>query len=139
MAVALLAACSDKDPLGEGPDNGIGNPGENIGDGYVAVNINLPVQIVTAAPRSANDDFDDGTANEYKVENGALLLFKGANETSAVFDGAYELDVTSWVDGSDNDNITASRITAVKVEVGTINNGEKLYGLVMLNYRNVMN
>ena len=50
MAVALLAACSDKDPLGEGPDNGIGNPGENIGDGYVAVQINLPTNVVSAAP-----------------------------------------------------------------------------------------
>lgn len=138
MAAALLAACSDKDPLGDGPDNGAGNPGENIGDGYVAVNINLPVQLVTSAPRSGNDIFDDGTANEYKVENGALLLFKGASEDLAEFAGAYSLALDNWVNDADGDNITSAHRTTVKISVGELPDNHNLYGLVMLNYTNVM-
>lgn len=136
MAAALLASCSDKDVIADAPDGG-SNSGEFIGDGYVAVNINLPVQLVTAAPRAANDDFNDGTANEYKIEDGALLLFSGATESAATFIGAYELNLDNWVMDDDNDNITSSHLTAVKVEVGEISGN--LYGLVMLNYKNVMN
>ncbi len=142
MAVALLAACSDKDPLGEGPDNGIGNPGENIGDGYVAVQINLPTNVVSAAPRAANDNFDDGTPNEYRVSNGALLLFTAAptdKEGDAVFKAAYDLNLESyWISKPDDvDNITTSNLVAVQV-TNPAQSGEKLYGLVMVNYRNVV-
>lgn len=141
MAVALLAACSDKDPLGEGPDNGIGNPGENIGDGYVAVQINLPTNVVSAAPRAANDNFDDGTPNEYRVSNGALLLFTAAptdKEGEAVFKAAYDLNLESyWISKPDQtDNITTSNLVAVQV-TNPAQSGEKLYGLVMVNFRNV--
>ncbi|MEZ3465399.1 fimbria major subunit [Muribaculum intestinale] len=142
MAVALLAACSDKDPLGEGPDNGIGNPGENIGDGYVAVQINLPTNVVSAAPRATNDNFDDGTPNEYRVSNGALLLFTAAptdKEGDAVFKAAYDLNLESyWISKPDQtDNITTSNLVAVQV-TNPAQTGEKLYGLVMVNYRNVV-
>lgn len=142
MAVALLAACSDKDPLGEGPDNGIGNPGENIGDGYVAVQINLPTNVVSAAPRATNDNFDDGTPNEYRVSNGALLLFTAAptdKEGDAVFKAAYDLNLESyWISKPDEtDNITTSNLVAVQV-TNPAQTGEKLYGLVMVNYRNVV-
>ena len=141
MAVALLAACSDKDPLGEGPDNGIGNPGENIGDGYVAVQINLPTNVVSAAPRATNDNFDDGTPNEYRVSNGALLLFTAAStdkEGDAVFKAAYDLNLESyWISKPDqSDNITTSNLVAVQV-TNPAQTGEKLYGLVMVNFRNV--
>lgn len=141
MAVALLAACSDKDPLGEGPDNGIGNPGENIGDGYVAVQINLPTNVVSAAPRATNDNFDDGTPNEYRVSNGALLLFTAAptdKEGEAVFKAAYDLNLESyWISKPDqSDNITTSNLVAVQV-TNPAQTGEKLYGLVMVNFRNV--
>lgn len=141
MAVALLAACSDKDPLGEGPDNGIGNPGENIGDGYVAVQINLPTNVVSAAPRATNDNFDDGTPNEYRVSNGALLLFTAAptvKEGEAVFKAAYDLNLESyWISKPDqSDNITTSNLVAVQV-TNPAQTGEKLYGLVMVNFLNV--
>lgn len=141
MAAALLAACSDKDPLGDGPDNGAGNPGENIGDGYVAVQINLPTNVVSAAPRAANDEFDDGTPNEYRVSNGALLLFTAgatAKEGDAVFKAAYDLNLESyWISKPDDtDNITTSNLVAVQI-TNPAQTGEKLYGLVMVNYRNV--
>ena len=82
MAAALLAACSDKDVVADGPDTGTITVPEG-GDGFVAVRINLPTQPV-ATPRAVNDDsngnvnFDDGTPNEYAVKNGALLLFTGS-------------------------------------------------------------
>ncbi|WP_295728759.1 fimbria major subunit [uncultured Muribaculum sp.] len=138
MAAALLAACSDKDVIADGPADG-GNQGETmIGDGYVAVRINLPTQVV-AAPRAGNDDFDDGIAAEYKVKNGALLLFTGTgtSEATAEFSSAYNLPLDKWVQDDDNDNITASHLTAVKVEVGDLT-GKTLYGLVMINYDNVI-
>ena len=109
MAVALLAACSDKDPLGEGPDNGIGNPGENIGDGYVAVQINLPTNVVSAAPRATNDNFDDGLASEYAVTSAHLVLFNSDKEDEAVVSGVFTFkDLKPWNEYATIENVTTS-------------------------------
>lgn len=136
MAAALLAACSDKDVIADGPDTGTTTVPEG-GDGFVAVRINLPTQPV-ATPRAINDNFDDGTANEYAVNNGALLLFTGADEKTAVFKSAYNLNLDPWVSAPDKvDNITTSSLVSVKI-TNPATASDKIYGLVVLNYTNVM-
>lgn len=141
MAAALLAACSDKDVVADGPDTGTITVPEG-GDGFVAVRINLPTQPV-ATPRAVNDDsngsvnFDDGTPNEYAVKNGALLLFTGTEEKTAVFKSIYALNLDPWYDDADKDNITTSSLVSVKI-LNPAGSGDKIYGLVALNYTGVM-
>lgn len=132
MATFLFAACSDSEQL-DGTQTAVTT--ERLADGYVALQINLPT---TPGSRAANDQFDDGTANEYKVENGALLLFAGDNEKTATFKTAYDLSLQDyWISAPDKiDNITTSKLVAVKITNPAANN-EKLYGLVMINYTGV--
>lgn len=130
LAAGMMVSCSnDQEP--------VQNPvaPEATGDGYLAVTIKLPSQ---AGTRAANDNFDDGTANEYEVKNAALLLFTGNNgeaESAAQFKAAYRLDLPGSVGDVDNDNITTSYLTAVQVEKYVSDN---LYGLVLVNYDGVV-
>ncbi len=128
LAAGMFAACSSDEPT-PGPGNEAMQ-----GDGYVAVTINLPT--TPASSRAANDDFNDGDAKEYQVNSGALLLFAGADEQSAVFKAAYPLSLPTPEPDVDNDNITTSYLTAVKV--AKVETSENLYGLVMLNYTGVI-
>lgn len=137
MAAALLASCSDKDVIADAPDGGTSSVPTN-GDGYVAVRINLPTQPAATTPRAVNDDFNDGTPNEYRVSNGALLLFAGTTEKGATFKSAYSLNLDPWISTPDQtDNITTSSLVSVKVN-NPAEASEKIYGLVVLNYTGVL-
>lgn len=84
FAALTLGACSSDDVVDNG-QGGIVPAGEK---GYVSVAVNLPTQ-----PSSrANDNFDDGTTQEYNVEDATLFVFEGTSEDAAVFTGAYDLD-----------------------------------------------
>ena len=74
----ILVGCSDD--LGDGPGNEVLS-----GDkGYVKIAINLPTTSGQVT-RSENDDFYDGSANEYKVNSVNLILFSGLSESKATF------------------------------------------------------
>ena len=88
----MLGSCSSSDDLNGGGNNTGFN--EN-GDGFVAVAINLPT--TKSTPSRVNDDFKDGTADEYEVKNAKLLLFNGTDEASATFVQAYPLTLGSGV------------------------------------------
>lgn len=133
MATFLFAACSDSEQL-DGTQTATTT--ERLASGYLAVQINLPTE---PSSRADNDKFDDGTANEYAVNSGALLLFSGANEKTATFKAAYDLSLQDyWISAPDktDDNITTSNLVAVQVS-NPAEATEKLYGLVMLNYTGV--
>lgn len=136
LAAALMSASSSDDVTsgGKKPSGGGFN-----GDGYIAVKVNLPTTS-SSAFRAANDNYDDGTANEYKVDNAALLLFKGTNESDATFQGMYDLDLegNQPEDPAKDNNITTTYNKAVKVENISIAAGETLYGLVVVNYNDIM-
>lgn len=138
MAGLLFAGCADNDAV-------VGNdpkPGEVRPEGYVALNINLPT---APSSRAINDDFSDGTYDEYAVRDYALLIFEDG-ETSAA---KGELNApllcvktfTTWgdpkVDDVDNDNITTSKTAVTTISNHTPN--RQLYALAVLNYGNVMN
>ena len=125
-----LAACSDD--LENGPDGG-GLSGEK---GYVKVAINLPTTSgfsTRADDGLGNDDFADGTANEYKVNKVYLLLFQGASEELATYQGGYDLGM-SWNDanaGTATDNVTSrsQKIHEVTAPKGT----GQVYALAIVN------
>ncbi len=131
----MLASCSNEE-LDGGMSGGDGGHGGFKGDGYVSVSINLPTQPIS---RAANDSFDDGTPNEYAVTDGVLLLFRGDTEAGAMFHSAYDLgSLTGNNEGDATDNITTTFSKTVKVQDINIATNEHLYGLVMLNYKNVV-
>ncbi len=133
----LLGACSSDKDVAEN-----GTPGwDGEGDGYISLSINLPT--TPAATRAANDNYDDGLANEYKVKDAALLLFAGADEANATCISAQQLTLPFDKEDDDTpetpgDNLTYSYQTVATVS-GNMAATDYLFALVCLNYKNVMN
>lgn len=134
MAGLLLVGCADKDVIAEGGSS----QGEAIGDGYLALNINLPT---TPSTRAVNDDYDDGTPNEYRVNDCALLLFAGNEDNigDAKLISVQEINLPFVGDNKDSevDNITTIYQAAATVSNYSANDGD-LFALVFLNYKRVM-
>ena len=108
MIAAGLAMTGCSDELEGGGGTGGTLDGET---GYVKVAINLPTTsgfTTRADDGLKNDQFDDGTADEYKVNDVYLLIFQGENEGSAVFRSAYDMNL-SWNDANtpEDDNVTS--------------------------------
>lgn len=125
LAALMLGACSNEfDEAGKKSEGVL--PGEK---GYISMAINLPTQPSTRA----NDDFDDGLAAEYKVNDATLLIFNGTDEATATFSGAYDLG--SMTPTTVGGNITASyNITEQITKPGSGN----VYALVIINKGNVL-
>lgn len=123
LTTLMLGACSSEDGLNLGGGNSVAQ-GEK---GYISFSLNLPT--VKSTANRANDDFDDGVAAEYNVEDATLLLFSGANEGEATFAGAYDLgEMTGGT--SDGDNITTTYQIAQKVTKPV---GANVYAMVVIN------
>lgn len=126
LAGLMLGSCSSSDDLNGGGNNTGFN--EN-GDGFVAVAINLPT--TKSTPSRVNDDFKDGTADEYAVKNAKLLLFNGTDEASATFVQAYPLTLSSGVAGDADKQITTHYEQTVKISSSGLT--KNIYALVVLN------
>lgn len=123
LTTLMLGACSSEDGLNLGGGNSVAQ-GEK---GYISFSLNLPT--VKSTANRANDDFDDGAATEYNVEDATLLLFSGANEDEATFAGAYDLgEMTGGT--SDGDNITTTYQIAQEVTKPV---GANVYAMVVIN------
>lgn len=123
LTTLMLGACSSEDGLNLGGGNSVAQ-GEK---GYISFSLNLPT--VKSTANRANDDFDDGAAAEYNVEDATLLLFSGANEGEATFAGAYDLgEMTGGT--SDGDNITTTYQIAQEVTKPV---GANVYAMVVIN------
>ena len=123
LTTLMLGACSSEDGLNLGGGNSVAQ-GEK---GYISFSLNLPT--VKSTANRANDDFDDGTSQEYNVEDATLLLFSGANEGEATFAGAYDLgEMTGGT--SDGDNITTTYKIAQEVTKPV---GANVYAMVVIN------
>ena len=127
LAMLTLGACSD-DNLSDYEN---GQPQWNAeGQGYVTLALNLPT---TPSVSRANDEFADGEASEYAVNDATLLIFTGSDESSATFHSAYELNLNNWNNETDDPNqiTTATKITQL------INNYDEdnvtAFALVVLN------
>ena len=131
MALAIgFNACSSDDVTVNANGGGLA---PFVEGGYAKVSINLPS---SSNSSRANDNFDDGLASEYHVNNAKLVLFQGNNEDDATFHSAYDLKV--GMDGyKDNPNqiTTTTRIISRLNDAsqGTNPTGPNLYALVVLN------
>lgn len=122
----ILAGCSDD--LGDGP----GNEVQSGDKGYVKIAINLPTTSGQVT-RSANDNFDDGSANEYNVNNEDvyLLLFGGPSEERAQLGSWYKIQTAfSNTEVNTDDNITTKSEVVQQIVKPT---GDNTYALVVLN------
>ena len=139
----MLGACSsDKDDVVQQP-TGTGTVWDGTGEGYMAIDIQLPTDNATST-RAANDDYDDGLADEYKVSDAALLLFAGSSEATATCISAQQLTLPFEKTDDDTkttetpiDNLTSSYQVTAKV-TGSMTSSDNLYALVCLNYKNVI-
>lgn len=131
LASALaFSACSSDDVA----ENGSKDISALTNGGYVKMNIKLPSR--SASDFKANDDFYDGSAKEYAVNDVTLILFQGNDEANARFHSAYTLTT-----GFDPDATTTNQVTSTKQLVKSVKGdvvGDNLYALVVLNKNDVI-
>lgn len=98
----LLGACSsDKDVVAEGSAVYSAK-----GEGYIGFQISLPSS--EGATTRANDDFNNGTEDEFLVHSAKLFIFKGAKKKA---------DGTAWSEGDTYDEVaTANAATILQVQ-----------------------
>ena len=128
----LLGACSSDNDVNEQ----IVNP-EGTSSGFMSVNIKLPS---VPSTRALNDQYDDGSANEYKVTDACLFLFQKAStdaESAATLVSAQKLDLGDEQKDVDNDNITTEYLAVAEV-LGSIDKTKQLLALVCVNYTDVV-
>ena len=129
--LALAASCSENE-LGESGGTGANENGPH----YATFTIKLPTTNGTRA--DGKTTYDDGTPNEYAVNNATLLVFRGEageKEADAEFVESMELgDMKPWTGVDDDPNVitTEANITA------RLNNFESsytgnYYAVIMLN------
>lgn len=129
--LALAASCSENE-LGESGGTGANENGPH----YATFTIKLPTTNGTRA--DGEPTYDDGTADEYAVNNATLLVFRGEageKEADAEFVESRELgDMKPWTGVGDDPNVitTEANITA------KLNNFESsytgnYYAVIMLN------
>lgn len=127
MATALVG-CSSNDNLNPNPNDNAGK----AGTAYASFKINLPTVSGTRAPGTGNPDgtpdFKPGTADEYEVKNGTILIF----DNSGNFVYSTELGTMNpWTDVK-TDGVTTAAIATVKL--ANVSLGENKYkALVLLN------
>lgn len=89
MIAALAAGCSSDDIIDDGGNNGT-NPN---GKAFVSLNIVLPS---TNGTRSQNDNFDQGTANEYNVKKLKITYYKEATGGDVLDTKTYTSADLAW-------------------------------------------
>lgn len=125
LAGLMLGSCSSSDDIA-GNNTGFNETGK----GYINISLNLPTQGKNVS-RAANDVTADGDVKEYNVQDAALLLFAGANENDAVFQGAYNLDgLQKKTIGSDVQ--ISTQLTKVQ-EISSVSATGKIYAFVLVN------
>lgn len=129
VLAAMTASCSSNNEL----VNGGNGSGENeSGASYASFSINLPT---TSGTRADGDPtFDNGDANEYKVNDATLLLFK-KDATTGKYQFKESVDLGNmepWTSSSTDGITTTAKLTAkiTKAEVGS---DKGYYALIILN------
>ena len=132
VIAAMTASCSSNEDLGTaGPGTGTNEAGVS----YATFTINLPS---TNGTRAANDDFAEGTASEYAVNDATLLIFKkdGTSENEYKYIETAKLgNLDPWKNDDKTGITTESTTITAKLEHATVGDGENCdyYALVILN------
>lgn len=143
IAAGMFAACSDNL---ENPGNG-GENTPSATEGFVRVSINTPT--TSGSMSRADDDnvdpagdisLEDGTANEYKINDGVIVFFKATSgetdpDANATFVSAYNLEGLT-PQGGDGHQVSEKVVTVSKAP--KVEDDESLYALVILNKPSVV-
>ena len=123
MATALVG-CSSNDNLNPNANDNAGKAGE----AYASFKINLPtVSGTRAVDPNTGTEFDGGTAAEYEVKNGTIIIF----DNSGKFVESAELGTMNpWTDVK-KDGVTTAAIATVKLNKVSV--GGNYQALVLLN------
>lgn len=132
LAGLMLGACSNDDVV----DNG-SNLKDAFGkDGKAYVNLAITLPTAQGTRANGNGNFQDGDADEYAVDNAALVIFSGTEETDATLASAYKLSPNFVKDPSTNQVTSTAKIVQF-INQENINKDEEtsyLYAYVILNY-----
>lgn len=133
LAGLMLGSCS-KDVIDNGGSN---KPSWNEnGEGYISLSLNLPT--VSGGSR-ANPTFADGEGKEYAVNDAILVLFVGENETDAMFNSAYNMDLGNWENKEDQITTSARIVQKIKeIENTGEGSSNNIYALVVLNNNGIL-
>lgn len=128
VIAAMTASCSSNNDLVNG-GNGSGEV-EN-GTAYASFKINLPT---TSGTRAAGDpqgtpDFNEGTAAEYEVKNGTILIF---DKDGKFVESADLGTMNPWTDVTES-GVTTAAIATVKLTKVSVSGTDKYKALVLLN------
>lgn len=128
VLAAMTASCSSNNDLVNG-GNGSGEV-EN-GTAYASFKINLPT---TSGTRAAGDpqgtpDFNEGTAAEYEVKNGTILIF---DKDGKFVESADLGTMNPWTDVTES-GVTTAAIATVKLTKVSVSGTDKYKALVLLN------
>ena len=126
VLAAMTASCSSNNDLVNG-GNGSGKV-EN-GTAYASFKINLPTTSGTRAddPKQGTPSFNHGTAAEYEVKNGTILIF---DKDGKFVESAKLGTMNPWTDVK-SDGVTTAAIATVKLEHVSVGGNYK--ALVLLN------
>lgn len=132
VIAAMTASCSSNEDLGTA---GTGTGTNEAGVSYATFTINLPS---TNGTRAANDDFAEGTASEYAVNDATLLIFQkdGKSENEYKYIETAKLgNLDPWKNDETTGITTESTTITAKLEHATVGDGKNCdyYALVILN------
>lgn len=133
VLAAMTASCSSNNDL----VNGGNGSGENeSGASYASFSINLPTTRGTRA--DGDPTFDNGDANEYKVNDATLLLFK-KDATTGKYQFKESVDLGNmepWTSSSTDGITTTAKLTAkltAKITKAEVGSDKGYYALIILN------
>lgn len=130
VIAAMTASCHSNNDLVNG---GNGSSENETGTAYASFKINLPTTSGTRAdnpeePKQGTPSFEYGTAAEYEVKNGTILIFDA--NTDQFVTSAELGTMNPWTDVK-NDGVTTAAIATVKLSGVTVKGNYK--ALVLLN------
>ena len=128
----MTASCSSNNDLVNG-----GNGENETGASYASITINLPTTSGTRAG-SENDQFEEGTASEYAVNDATLVIFKKGTESSennfTYVETAKLGNLEPWKkDNTTNNGITTEATITAELKQATVGENGDYYALVILN------
>lgn len=138
VIAAMTASCSSNEDLGTA---GSGTGTNEAGVGYATFTINLPS---TNGTRAGNPTYEQGTLDEYDVNDVTLLIFQktatSKSEDEYTFVEKAELgNMAPWKDENNSGGITASATITAKlsnVALTSEDSPSDYYALAILNNKN---
>ena len=128
VIAAMTASCSSNEDLGTA---GSGTGNNESGVGYATFTINLPS---TNGTRAGNPTYEQGTLDEYDVNDVTLLIFKkaGSSEGEYTFVEKADLGTMAPWKAEGSNGITASATITAKLDKVDLT-GTDYYALAILN------